>query len=615
MASALGALALRCWVGLVIFGLTGYLGEQLALALSLPLAPNALAAAAAAAAAAPPSTSAPALHHCAVATQRLPGLAAFLASAAALGDAVQVLGHGDALAAAAQRAGRPFPWGLRLAHALARARALPPAALLLMTDAFDVVQVAAPAQLVQGFEAAARAARAREPSDPRAISLVIGTEATCWPDAEACAAYPASDHAAAAAGGTAFVNGGCWMGRAGAVAALLGEGSGAPPWSPLDPGFDDQRWLRQAYLASRANASLPRLALDHGSALCMNMEGQSLRRGLAWDARAARWRKAATGAAPCLLHFNGDKTEFRGALAARFAGGRVCFAEHAAWCSGWAWGGGGGAGAAGLAAALACSSARARGALAGAAAAVEAAGLRVAARVTGSSSSSSVGGSSTGGSSSSSSSAAPTGPAAAVVTSAGVADAAGAGVADLAEEGEAPTTSSAPPALLRWPSATALAHLAVCAVTVGPLLLLAVLSLGCPLCSRPMATPMEAASGLLWPPTGLVLGRGLLAAALVVCCGVGVAVVGEVGGWLRGRQWRRRVAGGGSGSGKAGSSGGRGGAGRGAAAVAGRGGQHWRGLQPDGGSGGSRGRGCEPVAVLGRTQRLRHWWQRHQWQR
>ena len=469
----------RTLIAVLSYGFVGYTTEQFALLLALPLA----VAPAPRLRAVPARINSSRLHHCAVATDRTPSLESFLDEAARFGDLVEVLGHGDANAAAARREGRPFPWGVRLKSAYEKAQSLPPDDLLLMTDAFDVFVSATPDEILDGYAYAVQAAHDREPVDSasrdglpasRPVTIIIGAESGCWPDETAASQYPDMDRAAVQSGGHAFVNGGCYMGEAKSVAAML---AGSPPWSVLDRSLDDQRWLRDAYFESRKNASLPRIALDHHSHLCMNMHGSSLRRSIEWDRDLHRWRNKATGAVPRLFHMNGDKFDINTGLARLFFSGRVCFSEQLTTCS--AVGLSVSAIAVGMSvvAFILCSNYKARQVLETS------------------------------------------------IDLVGVFLVAGSSILFRSSRCGASIGSNSFTKALSAITTQSVASVIVKSLVSSPLLFLFFVILACPLCSRPTATPFESGHRLAWPPVDLLFGRGLLVSFLSTCCSLVLLVL------------------------------------------------------------------------------------------
>lgn len=269
------------------------------------------------------------------------------------------------------------------------------------------------------------------------------------------------------------------MAEAGALAVLL---DAPPTWTIQLEGTDDQ-WLREAYFASRTNASKPRAVLDHGGRVCMSMHKVSMRRDLQWDEGAGRWANRFTGVAGSRIHwhFNSDKREITSGDARRLFRGEMCYFEQATSCT-----------AAGKAILVAPLVAALVVFLLSGALATWILGLTKRAPV-----------------SSPRYAAVATGASAGATSEDSSVDDEG-GESRTAGDESRPEPSSPPSSVApeNWRTVVvpALTH----AVVVGPLLMAAALVLACPVCSRPVATPAEVASGMLWPPTDYLFGRGLV---------------------------------------------------------------------------------------------------------
>ena len=189
------------------------------------------------------------------------------------------------------------------------------------------------ARLAMGREADSAAARAGAP--PRVPEILFSAEFFCHPDPNRSAAYPASDRAHAR---FPFLNSGAFVGRAGALRRAMDAG---PRYSPQD---DDQREDRSRgagvptsepahsralarvrsdalpplstpgywttiYLASREDAALPRITLDHEGDVFLSMNRYRADGDLAFDPAARRYRFRGARAAPAVIHFNGEKRD------------------------------------------------------------------------------------------------------------------------------------------------------------------------------------------------------------------------------------------------------------------------------------------------------------------
>ena len=144
--------------------------------------------------------------------------------------------------------------------------------------------------------ASPRHARPRPPLFPSSAQ----TEFYCHPDPNRSAAYPASDRAHA---GFSFLNSGTYVGRAGAIREAMDR---FPNYTLAD---DDQRYWTTIYLASRADASLPRIALDHEADVFLCMNKYRADGDLDFDPAARRYRFRGGRAAPAVVHFNGEKRD------------------------------------------------------------------------------------------------------------------------------------------------------------------------------------------------------------------------------------------------------------------------------------------------------------------
>jgi hypothetical protein len=281
-------------VAVLLAGFGGYVVEELLLFSGAPLGPSVIGGNAA--------TQPSHLHHYAVATKASPwALEGAGALVAAQGTHLRIFGMGDNRAPSPS-SGFGWAYALKLLHIQQAVAGLPPDDLVLVADAFDAFSVAPMVKFEAAFAAAVqREARRQEaaPPDARPLEILVSAEAWCFPNASLAGDFPADDLQSP----LPFLNSGVYMGRAGALHRLLTHG---PPWSIADT--DDQDWFSRAYLASRSNVSLPRVALDHDSILAFSMGPlKSLRADLQWDPAVGAWQDRHTGSHPCIFHYNGDK--------------------------------------------------------------------------------------------------------------------------------------------------------------------------------------------------------------------------------------------------------------------------------------------------------------------
>jgi len=286
-------------LALLFAGFSGYVVEEVLLWVGVSLGPSV----ARGAQAQPPH-----LHHFAVATKANPwALEGAGALVAAQGTTLRVFGMGDTRAPSPST-GFGWAYALKLLHIQQAVAGLPPGDLVLVSDAFDAFSVAPMTRFEAGFRAAVQheaqrqqreAAASAGAGDARPIEVLVSAEAWCFPNTSLAGDFPREDLRLP----LPFPNSGVYMGRAGALHRLLTHG---PHW---DIAFtDDQDWFSKAYLASRRNASLPRVALDHDSIMAFSMGPlKALRRDLVWDAAEGAWQDRATGSHPCIFHYNGDK--------------------------------------------------------------------------------------------------------------------------------------------------------------------------------------------------------------------------------------------------------------------------------------------------------------------
>ena len=234
-----------------------------------------------------------ALHHITVATRAEEGVYRFVRSLAWHGDDVKLLGGGDPRF---QAWGKGF--GVKVEQFLTFARSVPPDDLILMTDAYDVIMLRGHEGVLAGYARAL--ARLEGTPDPagaaRRVSLLVSAERLCSPDAARAAAYPAADRATP----FPYLNSGTFIGRAGSLVALLSSDS-------MDLDTNDQVFFTGLYLRSLTDASLPRVALDHGNDVFLVLTGPAMRWAdeVAYDPAARVWRHGVTGGTPSVFHAPG----------------------------------------------------------------------------------------------------------------------------------------------------------------------------------------------------------------------------------------------------------------------------------------------------------------------
>jgi hypothetical protein len=246
------------------------------------------------------------LHHITVATHGDEGLARLARSASWHGNGVRVLGVGDPRL---QQWGVGF--GVKVENFIAYARSVPPGDLVLFTDAYDVVMWGSHADVAAGYDAAVAAAAAEE-RDPAAAGgkaadrpprVLVSAETlpTVWDGVDYGAAWPAQlltrgHH-------FPYLNSGAFLAPAGDLIALLTSRA-------MDMNDNDQAFFSERFLAARANASLPRVALDHGNAVFLTLTSapplrETVAGSLVYQPVARRWRHARTGGHPSVFHSPG----------------------------------------------------------------------------------------------------------------------------------------------------------------------------------------------------------------------------------------------------------------------------------------------------------------------
>lgn len=247
------------------------------------------------------------LHHITVATHGDEGLARLARSASWHGDGLRVLGVGDPRL---QQWGVGF--GVKVENFVNYARSVDPEDLILFTDAYDVVMWGSHADVAAGYDAAVAAAAAAEADPasakaPRRPRILVSAETlpTVWDGVDYGAAWPPALLGGPGGRSTHFpyLNSGSFVAPAGDLAALLTS-------RQMDMNDNDQAFFSERFLASRANASLPRMALDHDNAVFLTLTAapplrETVAGSLVYDPVARRWRHASTGGFPSVFHSPG----------------------------------------------------------------------------------------------------------------------------------------------------------------------------------------------------------------------------------------------------------------------------------------------------------------------
>jgi len=308
-------------LSLLVGGFSGYATEKILLWNGIKLSPAVVPFIAV-------SPSPPHLHAFSVATRTSPWSRVDSSTLfAAQGTTLKVLGRGDTRAPSIS-SGFKWAYALKLLHIRDAVSILPMNDLVLVVDAYDTYSVAPLVAFEEAFGTAARREYGRQKLDSRPLEIIISAEAWCFPNESLALEFPRSDRDLP----LPFPNSGVYIGRAGALHRLLTEG---PPWDIAST--DDQDWFARAYLASLRNLSLPRVVLDHDSALAFSMgPRRSLRNSLKWNVERKSWGDILTGNFPLIYHYNGDKEDLKRGLVPRFWFGEVCFVEHWRSCTWWA---------------------------------------------------------------------------------------------------------------------------------------------------------------------------------------------------------------------------------------------------------------------------------------
>jgi len=242
-------------------------------------------------------------HHVTVCTLANRNLERLVASAAWFGDAVTVLGMDDPRF---KEWGKGFGVKLELLHRhVAR---LPRDDVLIFTDAFDVLMMASQHEVREAFLLAARLAMARDhgAADPagalpaRVPQIVFSAEFFCHPDGNRSEHYPQSDRDYA---DFPFLNSGTFVGRAGAILQAMDR------FANYSLEDDDQRYWTTVYLASREDATLPRIVLDHESDVFLCMNKYRVHEDLDFDPASRRYKYRGSPGLPVVIHFNGRKAD------------------------------------------------------------------------------------------------------------------------------------------------------------------------------------------------------------------------------------------------------------------------------------------------------------------
>jgi hypothetical protein len=222
------------------------------------------------------------LHYITVATKPHPVLDVLQKVVAAKGNTVTVLGMEENRYIGAGGGGH-FGVKLREVHDFVNNESLNADNIVLFSDAYDVYYCGDQDTIVKRF------LEFRKP-------IIFGAERYCWPDGDAAAKYPASDHKSY----FPFLNSGLFIGRVGALRKCMRD-------YLYDDAEDDQRFWTTCYLDHPET-----IALDHDNQLFLNCAGVE-KKELHVDGDQVTFR----GATPQLVHSNGgDKSYLDPLLAA-----------------------------------------------------------------------------------------------------------------------------------------------------------------------------------------------------------------------------------------------------------------------------------------------------------
>ena len=233
------------------------------------------------------------MHHITVATKTDEGLTRFVRSVAWHGNSVEILGFGDPRL---QQWGIGF--GVKVEEFLGFARKVHPDDLILMTDAYDTLMLGGHDAVLAAYDRAM--ARLGADSDPtgagRSVGMLVSAEQFCSPVPSRGALFPEADKRAY----FPFLNSGTFIGWAGAIATLLASDT-------MDMNDDDQSFFQTLFLRSVADASLPRMALDHDNDVFLVLTGPGRRWATEteYDPAARVWRHRVTGGTPPIYHAPG----------------------------------------------------------------------------------------------------------------------------------------------------------------------------------------------------------------------------------------------------------------------------------------------------------------------
>ena len=190
---------------------------------------------------------------------------------------------------------------------------IPPRTLVVVLDAWDVLVLGSPSELLRKFKA-------------RGVDVLISAELHFWPpDCEPRGAYPP----AAQGAHFTFVNSGAYMGYAHALADafdFMAGDDGAFACRDVCGGEhaepDDMRCWHWYW---KHTARTGRVDLDYNASVFLNMNGVSVEGGgMEVLQGATRVRYAPTGELPCMVHANGNGKEVpRSRIFAQLVG--ACF--------------------------------------------------------------------------------------------------------------------------------------------------------------------------------------------------------------------------------------------------------------------------------------------------
>jgi hypothetical protein len=194
-----------------------------------------------------------------------------------------------------------FRFSLKIDYLAATLPGLPDDALVVMTDALDVLFNAPLDHLVAAFKNMLQ--EADKDSFGRPLGIVFSGEKKCFPDAGLASRHPEVNLTKP----FPFLNSGVIVGWKPALLQVLGRFG----WNIR---LNDQAYWMEAYLQSLEDGSLPRMSVDHCGHMACSIHGL-VRGELGVSGAVFLFRDSKIR--PALLHFNGPSKKWMATFAKR----------------------------------------------------------------------------------------------------------------------------------------------------------------------------------------------------------------------------------------------------------------------------------------------------------